>query len=515
MVESKEPASVSRFRKYLQIKSVHPTPDYESCREFLIDQAKEIGLEYQIVECVRGKPIIILKLAGSDPRKKSISLSSHTDVVPVAEEKWKYNPFGAERVQDDNGDYRIYARGSQDMKVTGSCYLEALRLIKGSGIQLTRNVYAIYAPDEEIGGADGVGSLVKTQEFKNLNIGFDVDESVPSPTDTSFLFVGQKYKCPEKWKHNPFGAERVQDDNGDYRIYARGSQDMKVTGSCYLEALRLIKGSGIQLTRNVYAIYAPDEEIGGADGVGSLVKTQEFKNLNIGFDVDESVPSPTDTSFLFVGQKYKCPVKFVTHGNSGHGSMLMGGTAFEKLRPIINTLMDLRDGELAKLITMGAENVKSHGRVNTINLTVIETGTQQNVVPAACSALFDIAIEPGTNVAEFKQMLRDLAAKHDAELHFLYSELEENPVTQWDTSDKYISVLESTFKKHNIKHEAVICPSGTDAKYMRYNGIPAIGVCPLLNHPTLVHDHDEFAKESEFLKGIDFYVDLIKGLANA
>ncbi|PVU96071.1 hypothetical protein BB561_001418 [Smittium simulii] len=40
-----EPAPVTRFRKYLQIKTVQPTPDYAACTEFLIEQAKEIGLE--------------------------------------------------------------------------------------------------------------------------------------------------------------------------------------------------------------------------------------------------------------------------------------------------------------------------------------------------------------------------------------------------------------------------------------------------------------------------------------
>ncbi|OMJ24015.1 hypothetical protein AYI70_g1873, partial [Smittium culicis] len=31
-----EPASVTRFRDYLKIETVHPTPDYQKCTEFLV-----------------------------------------------------------------------------------------------------------------------------------------------------------------------------------------------------------------------------------------------------------------------------------------------------------------------------------------------------------------------------------------------------------------------------------------------------------------------------------------------
>ena len=32
---------------------------------------------------------------------------------------WNYDPFSGERVKDDDGEYRIYGRGSQDMKIIG------------------------------------------------------------------------------------------------------------------------------------------------------------------------------------------------------------------------------------------------------------------------------------------------------------------------------------------------------------------------------------------------------------
>lgn len=54
-----------------------------SCTEFLLEQAKELGAESQVVECVPGKPIVLMKLVGEDPSLPSVLLNSHTDVVPV------------------------------------------------------------------------------------------------------------------------------------------------------------------------------------------------------------------------------------------------------------------------------------------------------------------------------------------------------------------------------------------------------------------------------------------------
>jgi len=49
MSEGENPA-VTRFRDYLRIKTVQPDPDYESCKNWLLGQAKEIGLSSQVFE---------------------------------------------------------------------------------------------------------------------------------------------------------------------------------------------------------------------------------------------------------------------------------------------------------------------------------------------------------------------------------------------------------------------------------------------------------------------------------
>ena len=125
MADSEDPA-VTLFRDYLRIKSVQPDPDYDSCLVFLKKQAERLGLDYHITEMVKGKPIFIMTWPGTEPEIPSLLLNSHTDVVPVFPENWKYDPF--EAVKEENGD--IYARGTQDMKSVGIQHIEAIYRLK-------------------------------------------------------------------------------------------------------------------------------------------------------------------------------------------------------------------------------------------------------------------------------------------------------------------------------------------------------------------------------------------------
>lgn len=73
----------------------------------------------------------------------------HLDVVPVSEEDWSYDPFGA---QIDNG--RMYGRGTIDDKGPAIAVLFAMKAIKDAGIDLTHNVRFIVGCDEERGSSD-------------------------------------------------------------------------------------------------------------------------------------------------------------------------------------------------------------------------------------------------------------------------------------------------------------------------------------------------------------------------
>ncbi|KAI9085043.1 hypothetical protein K1719_033035 [Acacia pycnantha] len=179
---------VSRFQQYLQINTAHSSPNYYEAADFLVSQAESISLEYQTIEFVKGKPLVLLKWPGTHPDLPAILLYSHTDVVPSEIDKWKHDPFSAHI--DQNG--HIYARGSQDMKCVGMQYLEAVRRLKASGFQPLRSIYLAFSPDEEIGGHDGAGKFVESEFLKNLNIGIMLDEGLASPDENYRVFYGER-----------------------------------------------------------------------------------------------------------------------------------------------------------------------------------------------------------------------------------------------------------------------------------------------------------------------------------
>lgn len=66
----------------------------------------------------------------------------------------------------------------------------------------------------------------------------------------------------------------------------------------------------------------------------------------------------------------------------------------------------------------------------------------------------------------------------------------------------------------NLKLDIRIFPGGTDSRYVRRVGIPAIGFSPMNHTPVLLHDHDEYLDAEIYLKGIDIYTKLIPAVAN-
>lgn len=107
--------AVHNFREYLRIKTVHPKPDYEAAKNFLQDYGKNLSLNVEVFEYVKGDPVVLMTWEGSSPESESILANSHMDVVPVEQGKWRHDAF--EAVREPSGD--IVARGSQDMKCVG------------------------------------------------------------------------------------------------------------------------------------------------------------------------------------------------------------------------------------------------------------------------------------------------------------------------------------------------------------------------------------------------------------
>uniref|UniRef100_A0A8C6PGV0 N-acyl-aliphatic-L-amino acid amidohydrolase n=1 Tax=Nothobranchius furzeri TaxID=105023 RepID=A0A8C6PGV0_NOTFU len=183
-----EHPSVSLFRDYLRLRTVHPEPDYDAALRFLDRIAEELDLPIKKIEVCPGRVVSIMTWEGTKPSLKSVLLNSHTDVVPVYQEHWKYDAFSAFKDAEGN----IYGRGSQDMKCVTIQYIEAVRRLKAEGWKPTRTLHLMYVPDEEVGGHKGMETFVLHPEFRNLNIGFSLDEGLANPGEAFTVFYGER-----------------------------------------------------------------------------------------------------------------------------------------------------------------------------------------------------------------------------------------------------------------------------------------------------------------------------------
>lgn len=396
-MEQAEDPAVTIFRSYVKIRTEHPTPDYAAASRFLQAQAECIGLKYSCTECTPGKPVLVLTWPGTSPQLSSILLNSHTDVVPVSAEHWTYPPFSA--YKDSKGN--IYGRGTQDMKSVGIQYLEAIRRLIKDGRPHARTVHACFVPDEEIGGHDGLAKFVQTDKFKEMNVGFGLDEGLASPTDELDIFYAERN---EYW----------------------------------------------------FEIHFP--------------------------------------------------------GDPGHGSRFVKNTAAEKARYMINKMLDYREVQRKRL----EDNPNlSLGDVNTVNLTMMNGGMQANVVPDKLIITFDVRITPTSNLQEFEGMIREWMAEAGPGLEIVFiQKMMDQSITSVDESDPWYGALKQAFDKNGLKVKPKIMSAGTDARCVREAGIPSIGFSPMPGTPVLLHDHDEFINEEVFLKGITTYMDVIENLTN-
>ncbi|GLJ39791.1 hypothetical protein SUGI_0813330 [Cryptomeria japonica] len=406
---AEDEVAVAHFQQYLRIPTAHPNPNYKPAQEFILSRAKSIGLDIQVLEFTKEKPLILLTWTGKNPSMPSILLNSHMDSVPAEADKWVHDPFGA--TKDSTGN--IYARGAQDDKCIGMQYLEAIERLKTQGFQPLRTVHVSYVPDEEIGGMDGSKAFVLSKEFEKLHVAFVLDEGQASPNE----------------HYRVFYADRIP-----WRL--------------------IIKATG-----------AP-----------------------------------------------------------GHGSKLYDNSALENLIESMAVIDRFRSAQF-DLVKSG---VAEYGEVISVNPVYVKAGTPtttgfvMNVQPSEAEAGFDIRLPPTADPQMVRKRISDEWAP--AACNMTYQLIQIGPIRDihghplltvanhsniwWVQLEKAVLVAGGKLRKPEI------LASTTDTRFMREKGIPSFGFSPMSNTPILLHDHNEFLNEAEYIKGIKVYKKIIEILSS-
>ncbi|XP_021846887.1 uncharacterized protein [Spinacia oleracea] len=324
----------------------------------------------------------------------------------------------------------------------------------------------------------------------------------------------------QKWIHDPFGAHIDSQGN----IYARGSQDMKCVGLQYLEAIRKLKDSGFEPTRTIYLSFVPDEEIGGHDGVEKLAESDVYKKMNVAFVLDEGLASPGEKYRAFYAERSPMWTVIKATGAPGHGAKLYDNTAMENLLKSIEIIRRFR----ASQFDMVKAGLKAEGEVVSVNMVFLKAGTQtptgfvMNLQPSEAEAGFDIRVPPTADQEALLKRIAEEWAPASRNMTFEFKQKQSvldnfgNPaLTAADNSNPWWVLLEEAVRSAGAQLEKPeIFPASTDCRYFRRQGLPAIGFSPMANTPILLHDHNEFLNQAEYLKGVDIYVSIIKAYAS-
>ncbi|XP_020090853.1 aminoacylase-1 [Ananas comosus] len=326
---------------------------------------------------------------------------------------------------------------------------------------------------------------------------------------------------PLKWAHPPFSAHL---DSSSSHIFARGSQDMKCVGMQYLEAIRRLRAAGFTPDRTIYLSFVPDEEIGGKDGAGAFASSSKFEEMNVGLVLDEGLASPGEEYRVFYGER--CPWWLVikARGAPGHGAKLYDGSAMENLMKSVEIIRRFRAAQF-DLVKAG---VKAEGEVVSVNLVYLKAGTPSptgfvmNLQPSEAQVGLDVRVPPNANPEELERRIAEEWAPSSRNMTFefkqkvsVYDMFGKPVITPADNSNPWWTMLEEAIRKANVKlGKPEIFPASTDARYFRERGIPAFGFSPMANTPILLHDHNEFLNKDEYIKGIEIYESVIRGLAS-
>lgn len=160
------PDPVELLQNLIRIDTTNPPGNELECIQYISSQLEGAGLSTVTLSRQPGRPNLIARLPGQG-QAPPLLLYGHVDVVTTSGQQWQHPPFAGQIF----GGY-LWGRGTLDMKGGVAMMLSAfIRASKAARKPAGDIVLAILA-DEEAGGDNGAGYLVK--EHSDLFDGIEV-----------------------------------------------------------------------------------------------------------------------------------------------------------------------------------------------------------------------------------------------------------------------------------------------------------------------------------------------------
>ena len=334
----------------------------------------------------------------------------------------------------------------------------------------------------------------------------------------------------------------------DGRVYGRGAVDMKGCGIMHLMTMLLLKrqidAGEVSLKRDLVFAGVPDEEAGSVWGMQWLCENRPDL-VDVEFELSEGGSGSTqlmgkEASIFGVATNEKdiCWLRLTSIGTPGHGSRphydnsaVHLVNALSKLaaweRPVTITpetrvwldrlaaeghIPQIADGE--QLEELVKDHPGTHAMfINTLNVTMINSGIKANVIPAKSEATIDCRLIPGQDREDWRQQVISVIDDDRISVEFSDWGQDEPVAVDWDT--ELYRTIESVVT--DAVEEATVVPTtcvgGTDNRFLRQQGIPAYGFIPVLLSPEEAagfHGNDEFLTVENLNMGVELTYEIVR-----
>lgn len=425
---------------YLKIDTTNPPGNEKAGAEYLASVLRKNGIEAQILDTAPGRACVYARLKGSG-KNKAIVLLNHIDVVPAEAKDWQHPPFGGEVHKGE-----IWGRGALDMKGMGIVELQAMLMLKRSGVKLDRDIIFLGTPDEEVGGEAGAKWFV--EHHKELI------------KDAEFLI------------------------NEGYHIDAKDDGTPKFWGVNVAEKSVL----WLKLTAK------------GDAGHASMPIRNSAPN-RLSKALEKVVANPPAPVVVPMVQQFFTDISAVED---------------EPLKGIYKNIQESVKNSESFAAIEKADKMKASMLRNTVSLTVMKSGYKTNVIPAEAYAELDCRLLPGVLKDDFIAQIKKIVADPSIEISVLeWEKAEGSPQdTELFKAIKAVAAAESA----KMPVVPVVVPWFTDSHWFREAGLVAYGFEPVemdALHIATVHGKDERMPIATLGKGVERLHKILLQLAQA
>ena len=263
----------------------------------------------------------------------------------------------------------------------------------------------------------------------------------------------------------------------DGKLYGLGSNDAGGSVVALLTAFIYFFDTP-DLKYNIIFAASAEEEISGANGTEALLRHLKSIGIEPAFGI---VGEPTGMQ-MAVAERGLLVLDCVAIGKSGHAARNEGDNAIYKAVEDIHWFKEFQFEQISPLLGP-----------NKMTVTVIQAGTQHNVVPPECRFTVDVRVN---ELYDFQAVLETIKSK-------VKSEVTPRSFRIKSTSIDLDHPLVKAGLSLGLTHYG--SPTTSDKALMPF---PALKMGP--GESARSHTADEFILVSEVEEGIDLYIEILK-----